>query len=339
MPRNFWDQDTQNQGERYPLLTSPFTCQDREKIPSPLASGQTTPTNPICQMSPIPSTIQSINEETATPSTQQGATMSGPHSPTGTERFVVPTKPLPGNSDSRTLMPEQAGPTPTTHESIWTGTWQKTAETNPWVEETAKGASTTPGPWGSLPESTPTETDLWPRHLQATEFKTAYDLELTQSRVNWSPTSGLSSSSKSSDSRSYESFHFDEETFGSAIRDTGDNPRFYWGAPYPLPDQPPERNLQMREYQGPKTSRMIAGAGPGMEGLEEINKGWARPQQPQPPQQPTMEDRVNQLMQQMVNLRGENAQLRNEVQDLRQGNRGRPGAPPYRPDPDYYSIP
>ncbi len=52
-----------------------------------------------------------------------------------------------------------------------------------------------------------------------------------------------------------------------------------------------------------------------------------------------MEDRVNQLMQQMVNLRGENTQLRNEVQDLRQGNQGRPGTPPYRPDPDFYSIP
>ncbi len=69
-----------------------------------------------------------------------------------------------------------------------------------------------------------------------------------------------------------------------------------------------------------------------MEGLEEINDGWDAPQ-------PTMEERVNQLMQQMVNLRGENAQLCNEVQDLRQGNRGQPGAPPYRPDPDYYSIP
>ncbi len=44
-------------------------------------------------------------------------------------------------------------------------------------------------------------------------------------------------------------------------------------------------------------------------------------------------------MQQMVNLQGENAQLHNEVQDLQQGNRGQPGAPPYQPDPDYYSIP
>ncbi len=42
------------------------------------------------------------------------------------------------------------------------------------------------------------------------------------------------------------------------------------------------------------TSRMIAGAGPGMKGLEEINEGWDAPQLPP---QPTMENRVNQLMQ------------------------------------------
>ncbi len=59
-----------------------------------------------------------------------------------------------------------------------------------------------------------------------------------------------------------------------------------------------------------------------MEGLEEMNDGWGGPQQPPPPLQPTMEEQVNQLMQQMVNLREENMQLRNEVQDLRQGNRG-----------------
>ncbi len=46
--------------------------------------------------------------------------------------------------------------------------------------------------------------------------------------------------------------------------------------------------------------------------MEEINEGWGRLQQPQP----MMEERVNQLMQQMVNLRGENMQLCNEVQDL-----------------------
>lgn len=50
-----------------------------------------------------------------------------------------------------------------------------------------------------------------------------------------------------------------------------------------------------------------------MEGLEGVNKGWG---ELRPPAQPTMEERVDQLMQQMVNLQGENEQLRNKVQDL-----------------------
>ncbi len=236
-------------------------------------------------------------------------------------------------------MPEQGGPTPNFPEYTWTGTSLRIAETNPWAEEIAREVFTTPGPWESLPESMPTETEPSPPHQRATEFEMAYRNELTPSRHAWSLTSERSYSSKSSDSSSYESFHFDEATFGSTIRDAGNDPQFYWGAPYPLPDQPPARNLQMRGYQGPTMSRLIAGAGPGMEGMEEINDGWGGPQQPQPPPQPMMEEQVNQLMQQMVNLQGENAQLHNEVQDLRQGNRGRPGAPPYRSDPDYYSIP
>ncbi len=146
----------------------------------------------------------------------------------------------------------------------------------------------------SLPESMPTETEWSPPHQWATEFKMAYENEQTPSRDAWSPTSMHSYSSRSSDSSSYESFHFDEATFRSAVRDAGDNPWFYWGALYPLLDQPPAQNPRIRGYQGPTTSRLIAGAGTGMEGLEEINDRWAGPQQPQPPPQPTMEERVNQ---------------------------------------------
>ncbi len=80
------------------------------------------------------------------------------------------------------------------------------------------------------------------------------------------------------------------------------------------------QNPRMRGYRGLTMSRLIAGAGPEMEGMEEINHGWGRPQQPQPPPQPMMEEWVNQLMQQMVNLWGKNAQLCNEVQDLQQNN-------------------
>lgn len=188
---------------------------------------------------------------------------------------------------------------------------------NPWAGEIARGAFMTPGPQGSPHRSTRTETNLWSHHPQETGFEMVYDLEPTQSRNDWSPTSRPSSSLKSSSSNSFESFAFDKAMFGNAVHEAGDDPRLYWGTPHPLPDQPPTRNPRMRGYRGPTTSRLIAGAGPGMEGLEEINEGWVGPQQP-----PllTMEEQVNQLMQQVVNLQGENAQLCNEVQDLRQGN-------------------
>ncbi len=173
-----------------------------------------------------------------------------------------------------------------------------------------------------------------------TAFGTAYGHEPTMSSKNSRASYERSFSSKSSD---YRGFNFDKETFGEAIRDKGENPQDYWGAPFPLADSPPvatgryqQQDPRLRDYRGSMTSRMIAGAGPGMERLEEVNGPWDAPQ---PPPQPTMEDQVNQLMQQVANLRMQNQQLQNEVGDLRQGNRGRPGAPPYRPDPDYYSIP
>ncbi len=224
MPQNYRGQDIQNQGECYPLPTSPSTYQNREKIPSPSTSGQMTLTNRTRQPTPIPSMTQSTNEGTATPSMQEEATTSGPYSPTGTESSLVPTEQLPGNSGSRTLTPEEAGLTPPSHKYIWTGTSQSMEETNPWAGEIARGAFTTPGPQGSLQGSTRTKTDPWYRPQQATEFEAAYDLEPTLSRHAWSPTSELSSSSKSSDLNSFESFEFDEATFGTAIRDSGDDP-------------------------------------------------------------------------------------------------------------------
>ncbi len=50
---------------------------------------------------------------------------------------------------------------------------------------------------------------------------------------------------------------------------------------------------------------------------------------------------MDQLIQQVALLQDENLRLHNDVADLRQraNQRGRPGAPPYRPDPDHYSIP
>ncbi len=50
---------------------------------------------------------------------------------------------------------------------------------------------------------------------------------------------------------------------------------------------------------------------------------------------------MDQLIQQMAQLRNKNQQLNNDLDNLRQRTqqRGRPGALPYRPDPDQYSIP
>ncbi len=64
-------------------------------------------------------------------------------------------------------------------------------------------------------------------------------------------------------------------------------------------------------------------------------------QAPQQPPAPPPDDRTDQLIWQVALLQDENLQLHNDIADLRQraNQRGRPGAPPYRPDPDHYSIP
>lgn len=79
-------------------------------------------------------------------------------------------------------------------------------------------------------------------------------------------------------------------------------------------------------------------AGAGTEGLGNMNEEWGGP--PMPPAPDTTNDQLQQLMRQMAQLRDENVQLRDDLLDLqnRQQQRGRPGAPPYRPDPDHYSI-
>ncbi len=211
MPQNYQGLVIQNQGERYPSPTSPSTYQNQGRILSPSTSGQMTPTNQTLSLT------QSTNEGTATPSMQEGATMSGPLSPTSTERSSVHTEPLPGNSDSGTSTPEQVGPIPYTPESIWTTTSPRTLETNPWAEEIAREAFTIPGLRELLPKSTPTGTDPSQAHRQATEFEMAYENEPTPSRHASSPTSEPSYSSRSSDSNSFESFQPDEAMFGNAI--------------------------------------------------------------------------------------------------------------------------
>ncbi len=117
-----------------------------------------------------------------------------------------------------------------------------------------------------------------------------------------------------------------------------------WGDPRPMPDSPP--NLcNPGFYSGATTSRLIAGAGPEAD-MGDIADPWGgqAPQQPPAPQQlpaAPPDDRTDQLIQQVALFWDENLRLHNDVADLRQraNQRGRPGAPPYQPDPDRYSIP
>ncbi len=116
------------------------------------------------------------------------------------------------------------------------------------------------------------------------------------------------------------------------------------GEPRPMADSPPNPR-HPGYYTGPTTSRLIAGAGPGEVDMGDVTDPWNQqaPQQPLAPQQPPAppQDRTEQLLQQVALLRDENLRLQNNVTDLQQraNQRGRPGAPPYRPNPDRYSIP
>ncbi len=110
-----------------------------------------------------------------------------------------------------------------------------------------------------------------------------------------------------------------------------------------MADSPPNPRY-LGYYSGPATTRLIAGAGPGEADMEDVANTWDNhaPQPPAPEQPPPPPpDRTDQLIQQVALLRDENLRLQNDVADLRQraNQRGRPGAPPYRPDPDHYSIP
>ncbi len=79
MPQNLQGPATQNQEGHYPsspLTTPRSTYQDQGRTPSPLTSGQMTPTNQthplIRQLTPTPSMTQSTREGTAIPSMPEG---------------------------------------------------------------------------------------------------------------------------------------------------------------------------------------------------------------------------------------------------------------------------
>ncbi len=115
-----------------------------------------------------------------------------------------------------------------------------------------------------------------------------------------------------------------------------------WNDLRPMNNSPPNPRIP-GFYSGPRTSRLIAGAGAGETDMGDVEDPWGGGAPAQPPAPPLVPppDRLAQLMQQMALLWDENLRLHNDVADLRQhaNQRGRPGAPTYTPDPDHYSIP
>ncbi|PBK97574.1 hypothetical protein ARMGADRAFT_1076049 [Armillaria gallica] len=159
--------------------------------PSPIHSPTHTPTDQLM--------IPSIAEETTT---------SGPSLVRLTERYSAPTKPLPGNSNDKTLSNDSSGPMLANPESIWTSTSPSTAETCSSVNRP------TPA-W--LHGYMPTVPGANIHQPQGTEYLTP-NHEPPQSRYASRPTYVPSPSFMRSGwaNRNFE-FQLDKETFGDAI--------------------------------------------------------------------------------------------------------------------------
>ncbi len=139
----------------------------------------------------------------------------------------------------------------------------------------------------------------------------------------------------------FDHFHHDHTMFGHLDYDL---PPF----PAPLPDSPPshpgfysgprsENPKYPGYYTGPWTSRRIVGANSEMEGQEAGGSGTCGGAPPGL----TTEERLVQAHDQIAQMCTEYNQLQAELDQARQPapDRGRPGRPPYRPDPDNFSIP
>ncbi len=109
---------------------------------------------------------------------------------------------------------------------------------------------------------------------------------------------------------SEEGFNLNNETFRDAIRDfkeRQDIPEYYLG---PLSDSPPNPRCP-RFYSGLRTSRLVAGAGPEMEGMEEGGSGQGSSL--------TTEQRLQQAHDQAMLLCAECDHLQHELEPVRKG--------------------
>ncbi len=172
----------------------------------------------------------------------------------------------------------------------------------------------------SWPKSTPTTIGSYSAPIQATDAQTYGHEQRRRSDSSASNSSrSLSNSTSASGERTTtHDFQYDWESVypGFHLEDVN------WKDPRPLADSPLNPRIP-GFYSGPKTSRLVAGAGAGEADMGDVADPWGGGS-------PTATTRHcsnrllrhpiewDQLIQQVALLRDENLQLHNDVADLQQ---------------------
>ncbi len=197
-------------------------------------SEQTIPTTSTTTTTNSPeNSSRSPTEGERTPLIQIAPTTSGQISPLLIGRSSVSPDQMPGTSDDTMLRNEPL--------------MESLGPMNPWI-------STSSSTKGSVlmqraqplsnNDSPQTGTDPYLPQPQATDSM-GYVPVPTMNRGPWNTPSPIWSAGRypmAPARNDRVTFHFDEETFGSAIRDGREDPGRYWGPPIPLPDSPPVRH-------------------------------------------------------------------------------------------------
>ncbi|PBK82460.1 hypothetical protein ARMGADRAFT_1090343 [Armillaria gallica] len=269
---------------------------------------------------PHPSLIHSPThiptEQTTIPSTHGDPTTSGPSSRRSTETSSAPTEVQHGRSDGETSSGGSSGPTLRIPESAWTSTSPPRVATQSW--ESRRIPDWQPG-------STPIATNNSTRRMPGRGFS-EHDQGLPTNRQSSKPTSAPWHTSMRTGPEDGD-FRMDEETFGEALRDAA----WDWTVG-PMPDSPPQRNRRRQDqYHGKGRSVLLAGAG---EDDERMGEGSGQPPPPPPgPQNPEeLVQHYAAALLQIAQLRDSENNLREQLTDAQNVNRGRP--PGRQLDPD-----
>ncbi|PBK74575.1 hypothetical protein ARMSODRAFT_1013579 [Armillaria solidipes] len=205
-----------------------------------------------------------LPETMMTPSTLMDQTTSGPTSPLLTETFSDLYAPRPGSYEEATwrLATTSEGMT----EYQWTTTLPLTEGTLSQEQEDRRL---------SQHEYSPIETER-------------YTLLCLDTDYEGSTTSEPHRNNMESTSNEFDTFNYDEETFGGYTAKSSWDYSNYIAAPrystsrypFPLPDSPPYQIWQHGQYHGPRTSHLYAGQG------EEGGTGRSQPPSKNPPDDP-----------------------------------------------------